>query len=664
MCGIAGFVDLSQSLSQETLTTIASCMVTAIQYRGPDYQGVWVDEKQGIALAHQRLAIVDCSTQGSQPMYSFNRRYVMIYNGEIYNFKTVKQALIQSGEQFRGHSDTEVLVNAFSTWGIDKTLKKINGMFSAVLLDRKANQIYLIRDRLGQKPLYYGKQGDYFFFASELKALLQHPNFQANICRDAVASYTRLNYVPAPLSIYRDIFKVLPGHYLRLDLESKQLSNAVCYWDHRAIAERSQKNLFIGTEQEAINQLAALLKNAVELRMIADVPLGAFLSGGIDSSLIVSLMQSQASKPIKTFTIGFQETHFNEANEAKLVANHLATEHTELYVSPNEAREVIPHLPSIYDEPFSDVSQIPTYLVSQLARRDVTVVLSGDGGDEFFSGYNRHFWVPLLWRRFGYLPSILKKPILKLFERFPPSFYNRLPGIGQKNAGDKIYKLLAMLAHSSPVEMYMDLISSWKHPENVMLNGLDNTVAAYQSFFDTSSLDLMHKMMFLDASHYLADDILVKVDRASMAVSLEARAPLLDHRVVEFAWQLPLTHKATTRSGKQILKKILANYIPSSLIDRPKMGFGVPIGDWLRGPLKEWAFDLLNATTLKQQGFFNPATIEKKWREHQSGQRNWQYCLWNILMFQSWLEKHNAPQQRAATVRERHSCTAGIERLL
>ncbi len=635
MCGIAGFIDLSRSLADLDLQNMVRIMGNAIDHRGPDHQGLWADRAQGIALVHQRLSIIDGSHQGHQPMCSPDQRYVMSFNGEIYNFQSLRQELIQKGACFRGHSDTEVLIACFSYWGIDKTIKKINGMFAIALFDRQLNLLYLIRDRLGQKPLYYARQGHYFFFASELKALRRHPFFQANINHDALASYIRLNYVPAPLSIYQETFKLLPAHFLVVSLDHGDLSEPMCYWNHQLIAESAQHTLFSGSSKEAEEQLETLLKEAVRLRRVSDVPLGAFLSGGIDSSLVVSLMQAQSTQPIKTFTIGFKEAAYNEAHAARAVAMHLGTEHTEHYILAQQACDIIPKLPSVYDEPFSDVSQIPTYLLSQLTRQHVIVALSGDGGDEWFAGYHRHIWLPVLWRYFRCLPSILRPMCSKMITYLLSTVSNRWVGSYQK---DRMMRVASLLRHQNPADMYTDLISSWYDPTSGLLQGNEERLSEIRDFFKQSHLDLTHRMMFLDAHHYLPDDILVKVDRASMAMGLEVRAPLLDYRIVEFAWHLPLAYKVAGQSGKKILKNILKKYLPATLIDRPKQGFGVPIGDWLKGPLQSWANDLLDPVFLKKQGYFNPQLIEKKWLAHQSGQSNEQYCLWNLLMFQCWLE--------------------------
>ena len=653
MCGIAGYIDFSKQSSERELHSCATRMADQIRYRGPDDQGVWTDPSAGIALSHRRLSIIDTSECGHQPMLSSCGRYVMVFNGEIYNFKEIRQQLLSNSINFRGHSDTEVLLAAFSNLGLEKTLEKINGMFAIALWDRKERRLQLIRDRLGQKPLYYAWMGNVFLFASELKALKVHPKFNADIDRSALASYLRMNYVPVPKSIYKNTFKLLPATHLTISSSDKNIRPKI-YWDHNKFSLNTLQKPFTGSEEEAEYILHHLLKDSVKKRMISDVPLGAFLSGGIDSSLVVALMQSQSSRPVKTFTIGFHEEHFNEANEARAVAAHLGTEHTELYLTPKQAMDVIPKLPAIYDEPFSDMSQIPTYLVSELAKQHVTVALSGDGGDEFFGGYNRHFWVPRFWQRLGSLPYFLKFPFLKAMTAIPAARWNhffskiknQLPrSLRIPNVGDKSHRLASMLACRSQGEMYIDLISSWKEPNALMLDGEEQAKDFFTNFFSNSELSFPHQMMYLDATTYLPDDILTKVDRASMAVSLEARSPLLDYRVAEFAWGLNLSLKIRKNRGKYLLRKILAQYLPSRLIDRPKMGFGVPMGDWLRGPLIPWVESLLDETRLRQEGFFNVSEVRKKWQQHKSGQRNWQYCLWNLLMFQLYLDHQSAHTQ-------------------
>ncbi len=646
MCGIVGYIDFSKQSSHDELQSCALKMAAQLRHRGPDDQGVWVDPVAGIALAHRRLSIIDCSEAGHQPMLSVCKRYVLIFNGEIYNFAEMRGQLSKCNIDFRGHSDTEVLLAAFSEWGLKKTLDHLNGMFSIALWDRRERCLHLIRDRLGKKPLYYAWMDRTFLFASELKALRAHPCFHAHVDRDALASYLRMNYVPTPNTIYQNTYKLIPASYFSVPVNSMNKEiKPMLYWDHHAVALKNIEQPFVGSEGEAVRRLHDLLIYSVRMRMISDVPLGAFLSGGIDSSLVVALMQEQSSQPIKTFTIGFHENHFNEANEARAVATHLGTEHTELYITPKKAIAVIPKLPDIYDEPFSDISQIPTYLVSQLARQQVTVALSGDGGDEFFGGYNRHFLVPMLWRRLRRFPYVLKFPLLKAMIAISPLhwdvFFSRIQKYFPSkfripNPGDKCHRLAAMLARRSPGSMYVGLVSSWENPESLMIDGEDRMRQVFNEYFSNSPLDFSHQMMYLDATTYLPDDILTKVDRASMAVSLEVRAPLLDYRIAELAWQFNLSSKIQKNKGKQLLRQVLSRYVPSALIDRPKMGFGVPIGEWLRGPLKPWAEGLLSDQRLRHDGFFDVAEVRKKWLQHQNGQYNWQCCLWNLLMFQLW----------------------------
>lgn len=641
MCGIAGCIDLSRSTSTDVLSNLAAKMGEAIAHRGPDDSGVWVDAKTGVALSHRRLSIIDTSTNGHQPMCDASKRYVIVYNGEIYNAPDLKKQL--SAVRFNGHSDTEVLLAAISAWGLEKTLQQCNGMFAFALWDTRDRVLHLARDRMGQKPLYYGLINNTVLFASELKALHAHPAFQKSVDPEALALYTRYGYVPEPLSMFKGVHKVEPGCYVTLAINNTPACfKTSTYWSMSA-----QLNQPTITDQAAATtQLKNTLLDAVNIRMQSDVPLGAFLSGGMDSSLIVSMMQAQSARPVKTFTIGFYEKAFNEAGDGARVAKHLGTDHTELMVTPQDAMKVIPSLPTLYDEPFADVSQIPTFLVSQLARENVTVSLSGDGGDELFAGYNRHFWVSSLWERFGRYPSAVKKPVLALLKALPPRAWNALFAMGSpvlpskfklSNPGDKIHKLATMLSHNNPDAMYTDLLSMWRQPNSVLLNTeFANTIPTNDGL---SFPDFVHKLLYLDTTQYLPGDILTKVDRASMGVSLEARAPFMDHRVVELAWQLPLSMKAQNNQGKLILRDILKDFIPQSYIDKPKMGFGVPIGDWLRGDLKSWASDLLSPARIQSQGFFDHTMVSKRWHEHVSGKRDWPYPLWNLLMFQAWLDQ-------------------------
>ncbi|MBL4890789.1 MAG: asparagine synthase (glutamine-hydrolyzing) [Rhizobiaceae bacterium] len=651
MCGFVGVVS---PYSQDHDGDMLQRMADTIAHRGPDDSGVWTDASAGISLAHRRLSIVDLSSAGHQPMKSADGRFVMSYNGEIYNHLKLREELEQSGRNpiWNGHSDTETLLMACEVWGVERTLEKITGMFALALWDRQERALYLVRDRLGEKPLYYGWQGNCFLFGSELKALKGHKSFEGQIDRDVLALLMRHNYIPTPYSIYRGIKKLLPGTFIKLEVGDGQLSpgnlpEPIPYWSLRDVAEDGFKNPFSGSDGEAIDTLDNLLKEAVQGQMMSDVPLGAFLSGGVDSSTIVALMQALSDRQVKTFTIGFNEKQYNEAEHAKAVAKHIGTEHTELYVSPKDAMDAIPRLPTLYDEPFSDASQIPTFLVSQMTREHVTVSLSGDAGDELFGGYNRYSWVDKIWKIVRLLPqpvwrgvaggikSVPVKTLNTAFDyvsKFMPQRFNvALPG-------DKAHKLAGILASGSPDKIYWGLVSNWRQPSDLVIGSKEPSTILTDRTDWPKTRDFEHCMMYLDAMSYMPDDILTKVDRASMGVSLETRVPFLDHKVVEFAWQLPLSLKIRDGQAKWILRQVLDKYVPRELIERPKMGFGVPIDTWLRGPLKDWAENLLDENRLKQEGYFDPAPIRQKWQEHLSGQRNWQYHLWNVLMFQAWLE--------------------------
>ncbi len=642
MCGIAGFWRPGAAVDEACLGRMAA----AIAHRGPDYQGVWSDESAGIGLTHRRLSILDLSPAGHQPMLSASGRYVIAFNGEIYNHLDLRAEL--PGNACRGHSDTETLLMAFESWGVEATLKKSVGMFAVALWDRETRTLTLARDRLGEKPLYYGWQKGVLLFGSELKALKAHPAFVGEIDRDALTLFLRHNAIPAPYSIYKDIYKLLPGTYWQISLDAHVTHGGVfkTYWSAREVAERGQKTPFAGSDDEARDALESVLGQSVAGQMLADVPLGAFLSGGVDSSTIVALMQARSDRPVKTFTIGFNEAGYNEAEHAHAVARHLGTEHTELYVKPEEARAVIPLLPGLYDEPFADSSQIPTFLVSRLARSHVTVSLSGDGGDELFGGYNRYFWAQNIWRRMGWLPQSVRAALAGVLTTLPPTAWNSafkrfdclLPArLRYANPGDKLHKLADILAVRSPEEIYWGLVSHWAQPAQIVKDAIEPPTVLTDATRWADVPDLAHRMMYLDTVTYLPDDILTKVDRAAMGVSLETRMPLLDHRVLEFAWTLPLAMKVRNGQSKWLLRQVLYRHVPKELIERPKMGFGIPLDVWLRGPLRDWAETLLNPGRLEAEGFFHAAPIQQKWREHVAGQRNWSYHLWDVLMYQQWL---------------------------
>jgi len=650
MCGLTGYWKSSGHSTQEA-EAIVGTMARQIIHRGPDDQGVWTDANAGIALAHRRLSVLDLSPQGHQPMLSHCGRYVIAFNGEVYNFAAIRNELEQAAVTlvWHGHSDTEVMLAAIAEWGLEVAIKKFVGMFAFALWDREASTLSLARDRLGEKPLYYGWQGETFLFGSELKALKAHPAFRAEIDRDALTLFLRHNAIPAPYSIYQGIHKLPPGTFLQIHAGQKD-ARPVAYWSARLVAEAGQRNMFGGSDAEAVAELERLLGQAVDGQMVADVPLGAFLSGGIDSTTIVALMQAQSARPVKTFTIGFNEASYNEAKQAHAVARHLGTEHTELYVTSQDAMEVIPSLSAIYDEPFADSSQIPTLLVSRLARGYVTVSLSGDGGDELFGGYNRYFWARDLWRKLGWMPRPLRAAVAGVLTSVPPALWNTafqnlerwLPArLRYANPGDKLHKAAEILAVRSPEEIYLGLVSHWKHPAQLVPGTHEPLTLLTDPAYRADLPDFEHRMMYLDTVTYLPDDILTKVDRAAMSVSLETRVPLLDHRVVEFAWSLPLHMKIRHGQGKWLLRQVLYRHVPQAMMERPKMGFGVPIDVWLRGPLKAWTAALIEPGRLTREGFFDPAPIQRKWAEHQSGSRNWSYYLWDVLMFQQWQE-HNA----------------------
>lgn len=649
MCGLVGFLG---GVAGADDVTLLCRMADILRHRGPDDDGYWCDSEQRIGLGHQRLAIVDLSPAGHQPMPSASGRYVIAFNGEIYNHLLLREALADGAQAtaWRGHSDTETLLAGFDAWGIQDTVERAIGMFAFAVWDRQTNTLTLGRDRIGEKPLYYGWQGQgnnaVFLFGSELKALRAHPAFENNVNRGAMSLQLRHNTIPAPYSIYEGIAKLLPGSLLSVSMQQRE-PQVRAYWSGVQAAESGVANPFIGSAGQAVDELEGLLKDAVRQQMMADVPLGAFLSGGVDSSTVVALMQAQSSRPVKTFTIGFHEAGYNEAEHARAVAMHLGTDHTELYVTPEQAMAVIPRLPTLYDEPFSDSSQIPTFLVSQLAKQHVTVSLSGDAGDELFCGYNRYQMTANLWRKLSVMPLLMRELAANGLSSVSPQSWNRLADAVKgllprsarfANIGDKLHKGAGVLASQSADALYLGLVSHWHDPGSVVIGGHEPSTLLTGAAPVLDGLDDVQRMMALDMLTYLPDDILVKVDRAAMGVSLETRVPFLDHRVVEFAWRLPQSMKLRDGQTKWTLRQVLYRHVPQALIERPKMGFGVPIGDWLRGPLRDWAESLLDEARLRNEGFFDPAPIRRKWDEHISGQRNWEYQLWNVLMFQAWLE--------------------------
>lgn len=651
MCGINGFY----SKYSNNFDNIIAKMNSAISHRGPDTNGIWSDSNSGIVFGHQRLSIIDLSIAGNQPMQSNSGRFILTYNGEVYNHLEIRRELKHknSNTKWRGSSDTETLLEAIDYWGIEIALQKIDGMFAFGLWDKKKRSLILARDRAGEKPLYYGWQGEgknkVFLFGSELKALKTHPMFSGEINRNSIALQLRHNCIPAPYSIYKDIHKLMSGNYLELkesDLKKNLLPISKSYWSYTETAKNQNNNHFSLSEEDIKKDLEKHLKLSVKKQMISDVPLGAFLSGGIDSSTIVALMQSQSSNPVKTFTIGFSENDYDESKYAKKIANHLGTDHTELYVSSKKAMDVIPKIPCIYDEPFSDSSQIPTFLVSQLAKNHVKVAISGDGGDELFCGYNRYLMSKKFLNMFRFIPLSLRKILASSIQLISSQNWNKisnyLPGLNDHvNFGDKIHKGASVLESQTLYDYYYKLCSHWKNPNKVVVNCKEPKTLLTDLNQDLKNFDIQQQMMILDFITYLPDDILTKVDRAAMACSLETRVPFLDHKLIEHVWKIPHSLKFRNGKGKWILRQILEQYVPKDLTERPKMGFGVPIGIWLRGPLKDWAENLLSEKRLKQEGFFNPKPIRDKWMEHLSGKKNWQYDLWDILMFQAWIDEYN-----------------------
>ncbi|MBN8491257.1 MAG: asparagine synthase (glutamine-hydrolyzing) [Burkholderiales bacterium] len=644
MCGLTGFLQ-SGALGAHAQAQVEA-MAARLHHRGPDDGGAWVDAEAGVALGHRRLAIVDLSPAGHQPMHSASGRWVLAFNGEIYNHLGLRRELEAAGAapSWRGHSDTETLLAAIEAWGVDTTLRRCAGMFALAAWDRHERALWLGRDRIGEKPLYYGWQGNVFLFGSELKALRVHPAFAAQVDRGALALLLRHNYIPAPHSIYQGIHKLPPGTWLRLGGGVRDVA-AVSYWSLAEVAERGMAEPFAGSEGEAVDALERWLGAAVAGQMVADVPLGALLSGGIDSTLITALMQARSARPVRTFTIGFEEGTYDEATYARAVAAHLGTEHTELRLTGADALALVPRMPSMYDEPSADSSQLPTHLVMQLARQHVAVALSGDAGDEMFGGYNRYFLGPAAWRKICWMPLPLRRMLGAGMTALPPSTLDALAGplgrrIGIAQPGDKLHKLGRRLRSVRDIDdLFVSLVNEWPDAAGMVIGGHvpPNLLDARQDWPRLS--DPVARMMALDGLTYLPDDILVKVDRAAMAVSLETRAPFLDRDVVEFAWSLPMSMKLRDGRGKWILRQLLDRHVPRALVDRPKMGFGIPLDDWLRGPLRDWAEALLDEDRLRREGYLDPAPVRAAWQLHLQRKASFGYRLWSVLMFQAWLEQ-------------------------
>lgn len=646
MCGFTGFFAKDAKYDRYHMQRIAGEMASALQHRGPDAGDVWQDPDVSLALAHRRLSIIDLSTHGAQPMLSHDERYVISYNGEVYNFPALRQDLEKEGVQFEGRSDTEIMLAAIQLWGLNRAVQKFNGMFAFALWDRRAKELHFVRDRFGKKPLYVGWAGTHLVFGSELKALCAHPDFKRELNVDALHLYFRHSGVPAPHSIYQNVWSVPAGSRLTLDLKDLPAGSDLSaqmrpYWSHSDAMFQARENMAVQAarpDAQVIDEFEELLQNCVQDRMISDVPLGAFLSGGIDSTAIVALMQKQSAQKIKTYTIGFEETGYNEAEDAKKIAEYLGTDHHELYVSSKDSLNVIPYLSQIYDEPFADMSAIPTFLVSKFARQSVSVALSGDGGDEMLGGYNRHVQAPRIWGAKKRIPGVLHGGLSKGISSISVKTWGKLlPFLPAP--GTRMHKLADILKIGSQEQMYKSLISTWRNPSDILSQGSEAEFFADHFSARLSELSFAERMMFWDTLNYLPYDVLTKVDRATMAVSLEARAPLLDQRIFSFAWALPERMKIRDGKGKWLLQAMLKRHVSPSMFERPKQGFTMPVGDWLRGDLKDWAHTLLDQTKMEADGLLNAPEIQKIWQEHLAGKGNHAQRLWSVLMFQAWKEK-------------------------
>lgn len=629
MCGLTGFWEFSSLNAAEKQKSFLKKMTSAITHRGPNSDGIWQDEAHNVNLGHRRLSIIDLTQAGHQPMISQNGQLTLIYNGEIYNHKDLQQELSQDGISFKGHSDTEILLEALAHWGIDKTLSKLIGMFAFALWDRKAKKMILARDRLGIKPLYYGIMQNTLFFGSELKSFKAHNKWSGDLDPKAANLYFKYGFIPAPYSIYQNIFKLKPGHYITY--QADQSFSEHCYWDARAKAEYGLKNPLQGSFEENTDQVEALLKDAIERRMVADVPLGCFLSGGIDSSLVASIMQSSSSKPIKTFAIGFDDKDYNEAVHAKKIAQHLGTDHYEHIFKPHEALDLVEDIPAWFDEPFADSSALPTYLVSKIAREQVTVALSGDGGDEFFGGYNRYLFAQKYWEQVKRYPKMLRSLAKMGIQLFSPQFwtlFSKLVPTQKRHQafGEKLYKFANIIDTTSQWEMYENCLKQW---DQGLLND-NSSDLSYQGFEDNPIASLQ----YFDNALYLPDDILTKVDRTSMRHGLEARVPLIDHRLVELSWQMPVHQKISGNKGKMPLRHILSKHIPNDLFERPKSGFSIPVAEWLRGDLREMAEAHFGHQSTALD--FNQGLITQKWEAFLKGRDDYAHALWTLLVFKMW----------------------------
>ena len=640
MCGIAGIIQFNGRRGRRDIQFTIDAMTDALEHRGPNLRGTWVYREWGVGLGHRRLAIRDLSPTGHQPMVSSCGRYVMVYNGEVYSHKEIGLDLEARGRRLRGSSDTEVILEACAEWGVEPTVRRLIGMFAFALFDRETGETYLVRDRLGIKPVYWGLHEGQFIFGSELKALRAADGWSPRLDRNALAAFMRHNYIPAPHSIYQGVQKLEPGCILKIGRDGvPEISR---FWHLRSMVEQGIASLSQASDQEILHELDGLLRDAVQRRMVADVPLGALLSGGIDSSLVTALMTEQSDRPINTFSIGFPEQEFNEAPYARAIAKYLGTHHTELYVESGHALDLVESLPYYYGEPFADSSQIPTLMVCKLTKKHVTVVLSGDGGDELFAGYNRYALGLDMWAKVGLAPYPVRRLLSRVLLGQPT---DRLDALGRllpsrwrlPQLGNKLHKFAHAVLLDDPDVFYRRMLSHWTEPDDLVIGGHEPKGILWDESVARTIPNFLDYMQFLDTATYLPDDILTKVDRASMSVSLEARMPLLDHRIVELAWRMPRRMKLRDGQSKWALRQVLYQRVPRQLIERSKMGFGVPLDQWLRGPLRKWAENLLDEQRLERQGLFVVRPIRERWQAHLEG-RNWGYLLWDVLMAQAWIE--------------------------
>ncbi|MBM3999087.1 MAG: asparagine synthase (glutamine-hydrolyzing) [Planctomycetes bacterium] len=630
MCGICGWLDARDSIAAEPSRERIERMARALNHRGPDDRGHWVDADSRVALGHRRLSIVDLSPTGHQPMISRSGRWIIVFNGEIYNHADLRARLESRRVAFRGRSDTEVLVEAIDHWGIATSVERLVGMFAFAVWDRAERALTLVRDRLGVKPLFHARFGSAFLFGSEIKAIRAHPAFAARVDRGAEGLFLAHGYIPSPHTAYDSVHKLPPGTMLRVTADDRlRVGEPDAYWTMRDVVERGRESPFTGPIERAEEELHDRIRDSVRLHMVSDVPVGAFLSGGVDSSTVVAMMRQVATGPVRTFTIGFQESAVNEGEHARKVADHLGTEHVEFTVRPEDALDLIPSLVDQYDEPFGDSSAIPTCLVSRLTREHVKVCLSGDGGDELFAGYDRYARIESTYRQFRSWPAWMRSAIEAVVPRLPGRFMSA-------RWYRRALTLCDLLRAGSPQEMYVLLHTHWRRPQRVMKDGRLPATIFHQPSQWPETENAIESMMFIDAITYLPDDVLTKVDRASMAVGLEARVPLLDHRLVEFAWRLPFAWKRQGEETKIALRRVLARYVPRPMFERGKAGFGIPLSQWLRGPLRDWAESLLDPRALESEGLLDAAAVRRKWREHCDGTSDWSHLIWDLLMWKAW----------------------------